>query len=192
MLSDYQKLDFEILKIVQYSVYTRLDGIIYGVLAAYIYNYNNKFWQKNKVMLLAIGLIVSILNFIFMKVFNYKVNYLFRIIDLGIFPLSIFCFLPYFNDIKQIKNIYFYKFITFISTISYSLYLINNIVSNIISKIIQFVTVYFENNRIEVKWSIFFATAYFSFWGLSILLSNIFYKHFEKKTINYFRIKILK
>ena len=102
---------------VRRPVFYRLDSIMYGVLGAYLYFYNYKIWNyKNLFFFLGIGLFVlfQFTNFIKIKMY----------FNLPIESLWTLLILPKLNSIKSGRGIVF-KTITFISIISYSLYLLN-------------------------------------------------------------------
>lgn len=149
----------------------RLDSIIYGVLAAYIsIRYKEKF-SSQKLVLFIFGGISLILLFLYHKL-NYKSNdfsILYRVMFYPACSILVMCTLPMFNSIRKYddKNIY-YKLIFRISTISYSLYLVNlTIVGENLKK-------YISNDVIK----------FVLYWLLSFLLAEIMYRTIEKPFIN--------
>ena len=142
-------------------VLTRLDTIGYGLLAAYIRFYYARFWEKSKNITLTIGIILLVLliytdkNVFFLETFYYS----------GI-GLSLILLLPIFESWK-IEKIPWKPF-QFISRISYSMYLTNLI-------ILQLIVNFF--NGLDFK---FFILEYTLFWFFVILSSYLIYKFYEK------------
>lgn len=113
----------------------RLDAIGFGVLVAYINYYKKTFFQKRKILLFLLGLILfTILNILFYKL--HLVNYDFenekQLHDSGFFmntffftfmSLSIGLLIPLLCSIKIKETNLVYKGVKFISLISYSIYL---------------------------------------------------------------------
>ncbi len=183
-INDFKYEDFEVIR---YSVFYRLDGIMFGVLASYIYFYYRGFWDKNRKVMFWMGIIAFILSNFLDKVIGVN-NFLYRTIELSITSITILLILPYMNSIKT-SNSKLYKPITFLSITSYSLYLINSIVQMGLAKIVE----YYDVNEYYniVPWSAMFVICYTSFWGVSILLSYWFYKYYEIRATNYLRKKFL-
>ncbi|SDE39192.1 acyltransferase family protein [Riemerella columbipharyngis] len=104
-----------------HSVFYRLDAIAYGVMAAYLYSYYRKWWNTYKKPLLIVGIILLSLALYFGHFIS---GYAYKLSELSLTSITVFCFLPYLNSIKYSKSL-FYKPITFLSVTSYSLYLVN-------------------------------------------------------------------
>ena len=108
------------------QVVTRLDAIMYGVFGAYIYRYYRQVWEQQKKKRAIIGTIIILVN--------RCIAYYFAITQVGALYNSVFCFcvdsiailmlMPYFESLKKGKG-KIGKVVTFISVISYSLYLVN-------------------------------------------------------------------
>ena len=165
-IPNYKYEDFEVIR---YSVFYRLYSIMFGVLGAFIYNYYPSFWLKNKKKAMYIGISLLIINFLISKFITYSFPY--RILEFTITSSIALLFIPYFNTIRHNTAQYntTQKLITTFSLISYSLYLVNPIVSDGISYIIK---VFFEGTTIsKVPWVVIFSISYISFWGISLLLS---------------------
>jgi peptidoglycan/LPS O-acetylase OafA/YrhL len=110
------------------QVTTRLDSIMYGVVAACIYCYYRNTWNRYKNISLITGItiiwITRTLDYSFIEQEGIYSNFY-----SSVFTFSCQCFgamliLPFFENIKQGKG-KLSRFITFISVISYSLYLLN-------------------------------------------------------------------
>ena len=75
--------------------------------------------------------------------------------------------IPFLYKLKSCANNSICKFISYISLISYSLYLVNlSLVSGII---IPYINQYYSSPYFNI----------FLFWGISILISSVLYKYFE-------------
>jgi peptidoglycan/LPS O-acetylase OafA/YrhL len=102
-------------------VIMRLDTVIYGVLAAYIKFYHASFWEKITIPAFIIGLAGILLlpyfptdpNAFFTKTFYFS-----------LISIAAMLLLPFADRVKNFKT-RFGKWMTHISLISYSMYLIN-------------------------------------------------------------------
>ncbi|WP_339887754.1 acyltransferase [uncultured Flavobacterium sp.] len=151
------------------QVFTRLDSLMYGVIGAYLHYYAFDKWIKFKNLLLVVG----ILMFLFSKFYYPNINGVyFKVFYFSIISLATLFTLPFLSVLK-IKAGIFYKPISYLSLISYSMYLLN-------LNVIQIWII----NRID--WNIFLSNdflisiiKYIVFWILVILLSILLYKYFE-------------
>lgn len=156
------------------QVFTRLDGLMYGVLAAYLHFYNNDLWNKYRKAFLFFGVFFLI---IFKIYENYYTNTLYYCaFSFSITSITTLLFLPFLSNLKKGHGT-IYKSITYISLISYSIYLINFslvkfwILNNIDLSFIANINGYLY---LIVKISIY--------WFLTIILSVLLYKYFEIPT----------
>lgn len=151
------------------QVFTRLDSIMYGVLGAYMRFYFFDKWIKYKNQLMVVGLLL----FLFCTYCYRDVNLVyFNVFYFSIISIAVLFTLPFLSDLK-IKQTVFYKPVTYVSLISYSMYLLNlNIIQIWIINKIQWDN-FFEN---EYLISFF---KYSLYWVLVILLSILLYKYFE-------------
>ncbi|MFB9079400.1 acyltransferase family protein [Flavobacterium procerum] len=153
------------------QVFTRIDSIMYGVLAAYIAYYYNNTWKKNKKTLFAIGLILLLstkffikadLNSLYACVFSFSLN-----------SIGTLFLLPFLSEIKTGKG-KINKVVTYFSLISYSMYLINlTLVKN---WIILHLQIDFLNSYVTL------VTKYILYWFFTVVLSILLYKYFEIPT----------
>jgi peptidoglycan/LPS O-acetylase OafA/YrhL len=173
--------------ILQYSVIYRLDTIIYGVLGAFLFYYHSAFWQNKKKTFLIFGIILSL---IMMCLNLQKYNESYRIFScLLLFPLSsinVLLYLPFLNDYKKSKLIVA-KPITYISLISYSLYLINGLVADLLIEVWQNQELIFAKIEIGLKKEYLGVLLFCSFWIVSVAWSILQYKFFEVKATNFLR-----
>lgn len=99
--------------------------------------------------------------------------------------INVLLYLPILNDYKKSKYA-IAKPITYISLISYSMYLINGLITDVLIDLWQ--------NRDQLKISIkkeYLGIIFFlSFWIVSILWSILQYKYFEVKSTDFLRRKL--
>lgn len=102
-------------------VVTRLDTIMYGVLGAWLSIYYTPVFYRYKNTLFIAGLILLIAcNMFHTPFFVTRVQY-------SLVPLATLCLLPALCALKEGKGILF-RLVTFISLISYSMYLTNHMI----------------------------------------------------------------
>lgn len=153
------------------QVFTRLDSIMFGVVGAYIAKYYYNFWIKYKLLFFMLGLALLLTNhFLTKENLNllYKCVFTFTLNSIG----TLFV-LPYLSEVKTGKG-FFYKAITYISIISYSMYLINYTLVK--DWIIPMLDIDFNNFYFNLL------IKYMLFWVLTIILSVLLYKYFEVPT----------
>jgi len=150
-------------------ILTRLDSIAYGLLAAWVYFYFKRFWDKFKYLslLAGIGIMIFILNFEADNGSFYK-----QILYFSLTPISAMFLLPFAQSIKSASGIVA-KLIIHISKISYSMYLINlALVAEIIRD--NFLPTNEMNGIVK----------YFLYWLIVLVGSTLLYKYFEKPIMN--------
>ena len=161
----------------QKIVVLRLDSLMYGVIAAYLYKYKFKQWvaYKNASLILALIVVAGLTfysrtsaskhNMLFLAVYQYNLE-----------SLATFFALPYCSQLKFTKiKLWAFAF-TFISIISYSMYLLN-------LTPVQGILIPMTMKLLGLKTSAgSFAMLfqYFIFWGYVIGCSYLLYKFFEK------------
>ncbi|WP_462254650.1 acyltransferase family protein [Ferruginibacter sp.] len=151
-------------------VLTRLDSLMFGVGGAYLNYYNNAFWVRNKNIFLVAGLVLLITTRVLTNtILNNSVIY-FCNFSFVLDALSTLLLLPYLSQFKKGEGIFF-KPITYVSLISYSVYLIHS--TFVLQWIVKFVTIPDLNSiaLILVK--------YGTYWMITILLSILSYKFIE-------------
>lgn len=124
---------YEWQKFVRQPLVNRFDSIMYGVLAAYI-SHKNLSILKRANLLFWVGMIVCVLTTIIRNVygFGWFMNYAY----LSLQSIGVLLLLPKCAGIKNGKG-YLFKWLTFISKISYSIYLLNMTPFN------RFINIYF-------------------------------------------------
>lgn len=149
-------------------VLTRLDAIIYGVLAAFIKHYYAQSWKQYKYPLFIAGLIITYVN-VFVEI--QPNDFYFRTFYFSVTSFGMMLLLPLADQTTSFKVPALGKAITHISLISYSMYLIHmGIVAGIIEK-------NFMPNTTTGH-----AVMYLVYWGTTILLSTLIYRYFERPT----------
>ncbi len=154
--------DVEIRKV----VIVRLDTIIYGVLAAYIAFYHKNLWYKTRWITFAIGIFVMYqvmytphgIDTMYGKVFY------FTALSIGAMLL-----LPMASSIKSNPFGIIGKGISYISKISYAMYLVN--LALVASVIIE----NFPPQTLKQHW-----LAYAVFWTATIAISSMIYYLYER------------
>jgi len=152
-------------------VITRLDSIMYGCLAAYFSYYKSLFWnRKNFLFYSGIVLLLAILLTPGSFRHGYGITVYFTLL-----PICIFLLLPKLSSINSGSG-FLYKTVTFISIVSYSLYLVNlSIVREfLMPKIIAYTGLANNNSYllIGLKCILFLV--------ISISLAYLLYKLYEK------------
>jgi peptidoglycan/LPS O-acetylase OafA/YrhL len=163
-------------------VITRLDAITYGVLIAYLIHFKNRFIIKNKKKIFFISLSSLFVLYIILRMgpapFNLHQKFiLFKFLDtlLGLPLINILTALliPYLIDCNftslnnKLKNI-----ITYLSKISYSLYLWH----------FSFLYIFIYKDSLNIKSDniLVLLTLFFAYISISIIFSHLSYKIIEK------------
>ena len=159
------------------QVVTRLDSIVYGVLGAYCFFYFNDFWCKYKRFFL-LGGIVLFINIKF-EIINFERFGLYHsVFSSSIYALATLFLLPFLSSLKEGKG-FVYKFVSYISLISYSMYLLN-------LSVVQYWILG------SIDWSylknfngyLFLLIRYILYWFFTIFISIIIYNYFEIPIMN--------
>jgi peptidoglycan/LPS O-acetylase OafA/YrhL len=151
------------------QVFMRLDSLMYGVIGAYIAFFHRTLWLKHKFALLISGIVIltcaqivrrfNIEGFgLYLCVFSFSIN-----------SFATLLLLPFLSDLKSGKGAV-YRYVTVISLISYSMYLLN------LSVILDWILRYVNLNMLHAFGIIL---KYLLFWFLTIGLSIILYKYYE-------------
>ncbi len=171
-ISDYGYWSQNLRKVVIY----RIDSIYYGFIAAYIAIKWKATWQKSRIVYAMIGSIV----FMGMHVIIFKFNLLpenasffYNVFYLPMVSISIAFFLPILSTWKK-SNI-LKSTVTWISILSYSLYLVNY--SIVLLTIKKFVDVGSMVTAGKLLMALLFL-------GISSILSYILYRWFERPVMN--------
>jgi peptidoglycan/LPS O-acetylase OafA/YrhL len=159
------------------QVITRLDSLMYGIIGAIIYYYSYDKWVKHKIYLLWFGVFILIANKIYLS-FDDKESYnLYNsVFSFNLNGIGTLLLIPFLNEYNPNKG-KITQIITYISVISYSLYLVNytlvqTFIMPRINSLIEFLGVKLDSN--QILW-----LDYILFYILSILISHIIYNYYE-------------
>ncbi|MEH0158311.1 acyltransferase [Limibacter armeniacum] len=158
------------------QVFTRLDGITFGVLGAYFQYYHKNLWDRYKKQLLLVSMILFTLlkaNELTVQTYGvFKCVFYFTI-----YALATLCLLPFLSNWKSNTSI-LGKWITNISLISYSMYVLNlSIVMGYILPLID-LPILFRGTWLGLLLN------YTLYWGMTIGLSTLLYRYFESPITN--------
>jgi peptidoglycan/LPS O-acetylase OafA/YrhL len=159
------------------QVITRLDSLMFGVLMAYLIFHKYTFLEKRKNVLVIIGCCLLIYPQIHPWLFKHDVifkNYLlFTCTSLG----SMFLIPKMLSINKPLKGVLLFRFITFTSLTSYSMYLLNR--QFIRDRIIPLLCSFFpslNNSSLHIC-----ILKYLLYWTLTFLFSYILYTYYETR-----------
>ena len=151
----------------------RLDSIFIGVLCSWIYLNFQSFWQKSKLALCFFGLLFFAFLFVGIGHFGLFIEthpVLWNVFYLPFVSVAVACFLPFLSEWKEEKSI-IAKPITFISVISYSIYLLHY------SVVLQLMKHYFPIATTNTNALFVFTIIYLV---ITIFLSYLLYRFYEK------------
>ncbi len=163
-------------KLFRKQVITRLDSLMFGVISAYIQYYTKAVWLKYKKVVLFTGIAIFITTkaLFLLHVIPYTGFYN-CVVSFSMTSIATACLLPYLSDLKSGSG-KIYKYITIISLISYSMYLLN----------LSVVQMHIIN---RIPWKRFIDNTYLiiflrysAYWILTILGSILLYKYYEIPT----------
>jgi peptidoglycan/LPS O-acetylase OafA/YrhL len=152
----------------------RLDSILIGVFASYLYFHFPKFWNRNKYRIAAAGLIpLGLLAYFFVSDIVPNgfsgAGIVTKVLFFPVMSLFFASFLPLANSINPPKRTYWMRFITHLSVISYSVYLLHfSIILTLQNYIYEPTTLYGAMLSILV------------FWTITFIVSTIVYNFYEK------------
>ncbi|KQC34135.1 hypothetical protein AAU57_12930 [Nonlabens sp. YIK11] len=163
------------------QVITRLDSLMFGMIGAYVFKNFKSIWYKYKVPFFVIGILLfattKLSFFIENEVGIYQSVFSFTTVSIG----TLFI-LPFLSSVKSGKGIVF-KYLTFISLISYPMYLVNlSLVQYWVLKAI---------NWTQMNAYLSILAKYGLYWILTILISYLITKYFEQPILR-FRDKSIK
>ncbi len=152
-------------------VLTRMDSIMYGLLGAWIEHYYKAGWLRWKNILFIAGLIILFGSRWLGSVSDWHYQYGY----ISLQSIGTLLLLPRLSSITTGKGAVA-KFITFISIISYSLYLLNYtiVLKIIVPAILDVFNMDFKTGIIDS------VIGYVLFWGISIALAYLLYRFWER------------
>ncbi|MEO5776472.1 MAG: acyltransferase [Flavobacterium sp.] len=151
----------------------RLDSIFIGVFCSWIYFNYNSFWQKSKNILFVLGILFFGFLFVgigYLGLFIETHSALWNVFYLPFVSVAVACFLPFLSEWKQEKSI-FLKPITFISIISYSIYLLHY--SVVLQLMKNFIPLNSQNQPLVYGFVLVYIV-------ITFLLSYLLYRFYEK------------
>ena len=168
-LTDFEELNLQITR----QVLPRLDSIMFGVLAAYISFYFPKIWNKANLWIIPI---LGFIAFYYLKFKNPSNTSEYTVVWLPIIKsFIVFSSLPFLAQWKEFRFSKISKAVTFISLISYSMYLTNlTVVIHIIIKHAIHGN-YLHKHVLPSYWEY----EYLLFWAITIVLSYLTYVTIE-------------
>ena len=148
-------------------VITRLDSIMFGVIGAYLFYFKKTFWVQHKNIFFIAGLVlhvaIRIVAWLFFQrsaFYHCNLSFLFE-------AIANLMLLPFFSQLMAGKTIV-YKSITYLSLISYSMYLLHAQV------VIDWILI-----KIPQQYLPSLLVRYLFYWSVTILLSILSYKYIE-------------
>ncbi len=155
----------------------RVDSIYYGVLAAYLYNVFPKLWERHKTTMF----LASIVMFLGLHLGVTKLSdaveigsWMMNVWYLPCCSLSIALSLPFFSTWKKTTG-WSLKSITFISLISYSMYLLHY------SIVLQLMHYFIGLQEGSWGYQVVFSIGYMT---VTVLCSYLLYRWYEKPLMN--------
>jgi peptidoglycan/LPS O-acetylase OafA/YrhL len=149
-----------------------MDSLLIGILGAWISFYHSRFWSRYK----TVAFIASILLFAAARLLPLYVvsptglyNCVFSTVTVA---LATFLVLPALSSYQLRKGI-FYKSVTVISLVSYSMYVLH------LSLIREWIVKKINWENLGLSSPLNWIAPYILYWGLIIFLSILLYKYFE-------------
>lgn len=154
------------------QVITRLDSLMFGVVGAYISYFYKNFWIKFKTQLLFTGILIFIASKFILPHFTSIISVYSCVFSFTLISIGTLFVLPYLSELKTGNGLLF-KPITYISLISYSMYLLN------LSIVQSWIIGNIPWNKITDNGYLIVISNYSIYWSLVIGLSILIYKYFE-------------
>jgi peptidoglycan/LPS O-acetylase OafA/YrhL len=170
-ITDWETFDNNFRKV----VITRMDSLMYGVIAAYLSYYFNDVWLRFKTLLLIIGITLFIAHTYFSPYLFPQYGVYYTVFAFSVVSFATLLLLPYLSQVKTGSGLY-YSTITKLSLISYSMYLLNfrvvagHIISSIFGRVF---------GRLELSKFNSSTLSFFMFWIITIALSVLMYNCLE-------------
>lgn len=151
----------------------RMDGIAFGLIAAFFKYHKPTLWFKYRNVSFIAGIILSYV-LLYMPIMPN--DFFTKVLWITMQSLGCFLLLPKFDSIRKAPK-FIVKTVTHISLISYSMYLIN------LALVSQVITHNFQPQTAQGAW-----LSYGFFWLCVIGLSTLIYKYFEKPVMDLRRL----
>ena len=144
---------------------------MFGLIGAYICFYYHSLWLKSKNIALVTGLLLLITGKLISLFTDTETTLYGTVFSFSLTSLSVLLLLPYLNALQNGSG-FLFKLITYISLVSYSMYLLN-------LSVIQFWLLnplhYLIDDAITLA-----LVKFFGYWLLVIILSILMYKYIEQ------------
>jgi peptidoglycan/LPS O-acetylase OafA/YrhL len=153
------------------QVVTRMDGIMYGMLGAWLSIYKPAQWMKHRNTLFISGILLLIGSRIGVTYSLFFYGYFFYTSS----AVGTLCLLPKLSTITAGKGVV-YKIFTFISAISYSMYLTNHMIveRGIMPPLLKAIHLDASQGAVQS------ALVVMLFWTLTIIISYLLYRFWEQ------------
>lgn len=162
----------------------RIDSIYYGVLGAYVYQNYTRWWKHYRWLLLGIAFILFIGINIYVSIFDNHINnnpLFWNVFALPLYSIIILFTIPFFSYWQESPS-WFKKPVTYISIISYGLYLLH-----------YSVTLFFVNSLPRILGiplpKVLLIGLYLT---LSFILASLLYRFYEKPMMDLRDHKLVK
>ncbi|NVO19370.1 MAG: acyltransferase [Bacteroidetes bacterium] len=155
-------------------VITRIDSIMFGFLGAWLAFYFKTAWLKWKKIMLILGLILLFTPQLigFMQGINMNFN---NYLTLSVTSAGTFLMLPFLSELRKGKG-FIYRFLTFVSIVSYSMYLVNfSLIQLTIIPSLTGIMVSISHDHLTIS-----IMRYIIYWGLTFGFSYLLYRFYEK------------
>jgi peptidoglycan/LPS O-acetylase OafA/YrhL len=156
----------------------RLDSIFIGVIASWISINYAQHWVQYRKILLYFGIPICMFLFYGLGYFNLNIDqnpFFLNVIYLPLLSIGIACFLPFLSTWKEEKS-FFNQSITFVSKISYSLYLLHY-------SVILYVMKYFFVEKDDALGQLFLFTMVYLL--VTFVFSALLYRFYEKPIMDF-------
>ena len=152
------------------QVLTRLDSLMFGLIGAYIYHYHKQIWLKYKKGLFILGLILFLIIKYRDRYHMHEFGFYKCVFSFSLASFATLLLLPFLSELKYSKGV-IYKSFTYISLISYSMYLLH------FSLIQKWIIVNIDLTALPDYFEI--GIKYLLYWAMTIFISIIMFKYFE-------------
>lgn len=155
----------------------RIDSILVGIVASWLSSNYVVFWKNNKNKIAYVGFLIIVFLFVGVGYFRILIEtnpFFWNVLYLPLTSIAFALFLPFLSQLKSTSK-WFSKAITYISLISYSIYLLHY------SIILQMMKYFVDTSRFYIYQLHLFAFCYL---GIVFFASYLLYNYFEKPIMN--------
>ena len=152
-------------------MFVRLDAIMYGVVAAWVKKTFPQFWGRQNFLFLIASILALYLSWTYAIDKNLNTSFFAKTFLFSITSISFAFLLPIFDQWKNLSRDFLSNTFRLIALWSYSLYLCNLLVI----QVIQFINEHFKVTNFMLQ-TLFL----FLFFAVSLITSSVTYTYFEK------------